>query len=353
MFSDKRLSERIISPYSTLLEAMQRMDKTYQKLLLVLSDDQFIGLISAGDIQRAIIRNIPLDTALVELIRSNIKFATIDTSIEEIRAQMLEFRMELMPVINHDKKLIRVHFWEDIFGAPPIDTRPLLDADVVIMAGGAGIRMKPITNVIPKLLIPIGERPIIEYIIDNFKKIGCSKYYLSINYKADLIKYYFQSTAHPNCSISFIHEPAPLGTAGSLKLLEGIIKDTFFVTNCDILIDQDYREIWDFHKEQNSELTLVSSLKNISIPYGTLNVGDQGQLFKLNEKPTISFFINAGMYIIEPHLLREMPQSTFLNITDLINGILARGGKVAVFPTSEGSLQDIGNWEEYLKHIGR
>lgn len=353
MFSDSRLSERIISPNSTLLEALRRMDETYKKLLLVLNDDQFIGLISAGDIQRAIIRNIPLDTALVEIIRPNIKFSDIDTSIEEIRAQMLEYRMELMPVISHDKKLIRVHFWEDIFGTAPIDTRPKLHADVVIMAGGLGTRMKPITNVIPKPLIPIGDKPIIEHIIDRFNKIGCNNFYLTVNYKADLIKYYFQTTSHQPCKIEFIQESKPLGTAGSLKLLEGILNDTFFVTNCDILIDQDYRDLWDFHKDQKNELTLVSSLKNIYIPYGTVKVGDQGQLLEINEKPTISYFVNSGMYILEPHLLAEIPQDSLSNITDLIDGILSRKGKVAVYPTSEGSLIDIGNWEEYLRYVER
>ncbi len=350
MITDNRLSAIVITPSATMLDAFKRMDETYKKLLLVLNNDIFIGLISAGDIQRAIIRNIPLDTSVIKLIRPNIRFAGTDTTIEEIRIQMLEHRMEFMPVVSNEQKLAKVVFWEDLFGVPHTVTKPPLDAYVIIMAGGSGTRMKPITNVIPKPLIPIGEKPIIEHIIDNFIKIGCRKFYLSINYKADLIKYYFDSNPNTNYTINYIQESKPLGTAGSLKLLEGTIKETFFVTNCDILIDQDYRDVWEFHKENQNELTLVSSLKSFSIPYGTLKIGENGSLLELNEKPTFSYFINAGMYIIEPMLLQNIPRDSIFNITDLIEQVKARKGRIGVFPVSEGSLRDIGNWSEYLKH---
>jgi NDP-sugar pyrophosphorylase family protein len=264
---------------------------------------------------------------------------------------MLEFRMELIPVIDLENRLVKVYFWEDVFGHEKKDIRPELRATVVIMAGGRGLRLKPLTNVIPKPLVPLGEKSIIEHIIDNFRNIGCAHFILSVNYKADLIRFHFQQLNIESIKLEFIEEKQPFGTAGSLKLLEGKVHDTFFVTNCDILIDQDYRDVWDYHKNEKNELTLISSLKSYSIPYGTLQVGEGGKLLEINEKPTISYFINAGLYVVEPHLLKEIPENKFYNITDLIGTIQKRKGKIGVFPVSEGSLRDLGNWDEYLKSI--
>jgi dTDP-glucose pyrophosphorylase len=349
--SDPRIKERIIAPTESILFAFKKMDAIYQKLLIILDGDYFMGLISAGDIQRAIIKNTSLDKRVTEIIRSNPRLAYSDTDMETIRKQMLEHRMEFMPVVNKENHLIHVFFWEDLFGVGKNEERASLKAKVVIMAGGVGSRLKPLTNVIPKPLIPIGEKSIIENIIDNFINIGSNEFILSINYKSDLIEFYFDQIENKKYLVEYIHEKKPFGTAGSLKLLEGLLTDTFFVTNCDILIDQDYRDVWNYHKDEKNELTLVSSLKCFNIPYGTLKVGKGGKLIAIDEKPTLSYFINAGMYVIEPHLLKEIPGNIYFNITDLIDIIQKRNGKIGVFPVSEGSLKDLGNWDEYLKYI--
>jgi dTDP-glucose pyrophosphorylase len=349
--ADQKIQERIIAPNDTILSALKRMDTIYQKLLIILNREDFIGLVSIGDIQRAIIRNISLDTPVIEIIRHNPRIATLETDFESIKKQMLELRMELIPVIDFNNHLAKVYFWEDVFGNEKKDTRPDLRATVVIMAGGRGSRLKPLTNVIPKPLIPLGEKSIIEHIIDNFRSIGITHFILSVNYRAELIRFHFQQLNIRSIELEYIEETEPYGTAGSLKLLEGKVKDTFFVTNCDILIDQDYRDIWNYHKDEKNELTLVSSLKSLVIPYGTLKVGKGGKLLEIDEKPTISYFINAGMYVIEPHILKEIPVNSYFNITDLITNIQRRNGKIGVFPVSEGSLKDLGNWDEYLKSM--
>ena len=142
-----------------------------------------------------------------------------------------------------------------------------------------------------------------------------------------------------------------MGTAGSLFLLKDRIKETFFVNNCDILIDQDYSEILDYHYENKNEITLVAALKNITIPYGTLETGINGSLIELKEKPDLTFKINSGMYILEPHLLNEIPENKVFHITQLIDQVKKRNGKVGVYPVSEKSWKDIGDWNEYLKLI--
>jgi NDP-sugar pyrophosphorylase family protein len=215
------------------------------------------------------------------------------------------------------------------------------------MAGGKGTRLKPITNIIPKPLVPIGEKPIMEVIIDQFCEIGVNSFYISVNYKAEMIQNYFSNIENKSYSLTYFEEPQPLGTAGSLYLLKDKINTSFFVTNCDIIIDHQLEEIYKFHKQNEFELTVVGALKSFSIPYGTISYQSGGILTGLEEKPEMTFVVNTGMYVLEPHLLNEIPENTFFHITHLIDNIIARGGKVGVFPVSEGTWMDIGEWKEY------
>jgi len=163
--------------------------------------------------------------------------------------------------------------------------------------------------------------------------------------KADLIKKHFDSKS--NYKVSYYNESKPLGTAGSLQLMKENINSTFFVSNCDILIDQDYSEILKYHKENGNDLTAVAAVKTYSIPYGTMEVEKDGLLKELKEKPTTTYYVNAGLYILEPHLLDEIPTDEFYHITHLMEKIKKRNGKVGVFPVSEGSWMDIGELNQY------
>ena len=347
----EEIKKRSIKSTASILDALKVMDQTYLKLLIIVERNKFKGLVSIGDIQRAIVRNIPLTEKVVNITRKEIKVSSPGVPLYQIMQEMLKYRMEMMPVVDEDQNLTDVYFWEEFFDqATKLDDRKL-DLPLVIMAGGIGSRLRPITNVIPKPLIPVNEKPIIEDIIDSFVKFGVKDIYLSANYKFNMIKYYFENVPDKNYNLEYILEDKPLGTAGSLKLISDKIHSRFFMTNCDILINQDYREILDFHLEYQNELTLVSSIKTYNIPYGTLNVGKDGELIQIDEKPEVTYFINAGMYIIEPHLFKEIPEDTLFNITDLIDKMLARKGKVGVFPVGEKSLTDIGNWAEYLNII--
>ncbi len=344
-----KIFNRIIQAESTLLAALKQMDSIERKLLLVFNDDTFINLLSIGDIQRAIISNHSLDTAVGKILRSNTKFCHTKESGEEIKRKMVEFRSECMPILNDNKELVEVYFWEEMFPISEKRIKRTLDLPVVIMAGGKGSRLKPITNVLPKPLIPIGEKTIIEEIMDRFIMAGCNRFYLSVNYKADMIKHYFQTLNNQNYKIEYFEEQNPLGTVGSLYLLKGKINQTFFISNCDIIIEEDYGEIYNYHQENQNEITIISALKNYPIPYGTIETGNNGSLLKLREKPELTFQINSGMYIVESHVLKEIPDNEFFHITQLIENILHRKGKIGVFPISEGSWKDIGEWDEYYK----
>ncbi|MCF6222633.1 MAG: nucleotidyltransferase family protein [Flavobacteriaceae bacterium] len=345
-----KIDKIIIDKNDSILLALKKMDKVKKKLLLVFDQDDFYSLVSIGDIQRAIIGNYDLNTKLYKILRKEWTFSYEDEPFEMIKEKMLKFRTECMPVLNRNNQLVDVFFWDDIFGLSEKRKKTNLNLPVIIMAGGKGTRLQPLTNVIPKPLIPIGKKTIIEEIMDRFIDVGCNNFYLSINYKAETIKHYFEQLQNNNYKIDYFQEDLPLGTAGSLFLIKNKIKTTFFVSNCDIIIDEDYSEIYNYHKDNKNELTIVSALMHYPIPYGTVETKENGLLTKLVEKPELTFQINSGMYILEPHLLKEIPDNKFFHITHLIENVRQRKGKVGVFPISKGSWMDIGTWDEYLSY---
>ncbi len=333
--------------------AMQSMDKLSSKLLIVVDDNGFYcGLLSIGDIQRAILNGKSLDTEISEVLRSDYIIAKPEDSKDYIKKIMLSIRAEFMPIVNKQNEIIDVFFWEDIFEKEKQIPLDQFDLPVVIMAGGYGSRVRPLTNVFPKPLLPIGDKSMLEEIFSRFYSHGSNRFYISVNYKAELIEFYLANQNLPY-SIEYFKEDKPLGTAGSLHLLKGKLNSTFFVSNCDILINQDYAAILQYHREQKNEITLVSALKNIDIPYGTLNTGMNGVLESLSEKPSFTFQINSGMYILEPSVLNDVPVNEFFHITHLIEKLMKENRRVGVFPVSEKSWVDMGTLDDYIKIIER
>lgn len=333
--------DRIITKDATLLEALIKMDSLDKKLLIVLDGEKFYGLISIGDIQRAIIANHPLSVSVRDVIRQNIKISRPEDSFGETRQMMIDFRMELCPVVNDDNEIVDVFFWEDLFTdrRQPVSS---FNIPVVVMAGGKGTRLRPLTNVLPKPLIPIGEKTMLEEIFDRFRFHGCTQFFVSTNYKSEFIEYYLNSLKLPY-DVKIFKEDKPLGTAGSLSLLKGLLQTTFFVTNCDILIEQDYSEILKFHKENSNDITIVAAIKIYPIPYGTIESGNRGRLISLTEKPEITFKINSGMYVLEPSVLDHILPDQVVDITQVIEKINTLNGRIGVFPVNEKSWKDIGD----------
>ena len=339
----------IIRPEEDIRSAMQHMDKVGSKLLLVCKNNKFKSVLSIGDIQRAILSNHNLNEKISSILRDHIIIASEKDSEEEIRNLMLQHRIEAMPIIDDEKNIVNVIFWNQIFKENETFSNSKIDVPVIIMAGGKGTRLKPITNIIPKPLIPLGEKPIVEWIINSFNEIGVKDFYLTVNYKQEMIRSYFDNLSEKTYNLNYFEESKPLGTAGSLHLLKKEIDSTFFVTNCDILIKDDYSAMLNYHRENGNELTAICAVKHFEVPYGTMEFKENGVLTRLKEKPNFNMFINAGMYILEPHLLKEIPENEFFHITTLMEKIIERKGKVGVFPVSEGSWMDIGQWDEYNK----
>ena len=346
----KDIEKQTIAPVTTLLSALKTMDERKVKTLFVIESGHFVGILTVGDIQRAIIKNISLTEKVSQILDKGKIYGYVGESEESIKEKMRSIRAEVMPVLDNKGELVDVWFWNEIFNTTEPDNRPKINLPVVIMAGGKGTRLKPLTNVIPKPLVPVGDKSILEVIMDQFEGIGCSKFYMSVNYKSDLMRYYLEQLEH-HYDIDFFEEPKPLGTIGSVSLLKGKITTPFFVSNCDSINEQDYRDVYDYHVVNHNDMTIVTMLKSFKIPYGVIETGESGLMTALKEKPEQTYQVNTGVYILNPELIDEIPENEFYHVTHLMEKVQQRGGRVGCFPVSEQSWHDMGEWREYLRMI--
>lgn len=345
----EKIKNRIVAPDISILAAMKKMDEIKMKILFVYQDKEFDGILTLGDIQRAIIKGHSLTENISHILDRNKIYANAYENIDSIKNKMESIRAEVMPILK-EGELVDVYTWEDVFGKTSEPQKNLIDLPVVIMAGGKGTRLKPLTNILPKPLVPVGDKTILEIIMDQFEDIGCHKFYMSVNYKADMMKYYLNQLPH-RYDIEFFMEDKPLGTIGSVSLLKGKITTPFFVSNCDSINEQDYRDVWDYHVNNHNDMTIVTMVKSFKIPYGVIETGEDGLMVALHEKPEQTYMVNTGVYLLNPELIDEIPNGKFFHITHLMEKVKARGGRVGCFPVSENSWKDMGEWPEYLKMI--
>lgn len=345
-----KIENKIISINDSIISALKQMDGHRTKLVFVFDGDKFECILTIGDIQRAIIRKANLSDPVSTILDKDKIYASDKESKEQIKEVMFRELIDCMPVLNDMGEIVDVLFWHDVFTEAVADNRPKIDLPVVIMAGGKGTRLKPITNVIPKPLVPVGDKTILEVIMDQFEGIGCKKFYMSVNYKADMMEYYLSQLNH-KYDIEFFMEDKPLGTIGSVSLLKGKISTPFFVSNCDSINEQDYRDVYDYHIQNNNDMTIVTMVKSFKIPYGVIETGEDGLMVNLKEKPEHTYMVNTGVYILNPNLIDEIPKGEFFHITHLMEKVKGRGGRVGCFPVSEDAWKDMGEWPEYLKMI--
>ena len=213
------------------------------------------------------------------------------------------------------------------------------------MAGGLGTRLYPYTKILPKPLIPIGELPIAEHIINRFYEYGCKRFYLIVNHKKNMIKAYFNEISK-GYEVTYIDEDKPLGTGGGLYLLKGKINSTFILSNCDIIVEEDYEKMYQFHKKEDNLITMVCSLKKFTIPYGVVEIGSNGNIESMREKPVMSFFTNTGCYIVEPRVIEELKSECAISFPEIIDSYISHREKIGVYPISERAWMDMGHFDE-------
>lgn len=315
------------------------------------SSDKVVGVISDGDFRRAILSGLDLNEDVSKLMNDNFLFVKKNYQETEVRRIFSNSVVQHIPVLN-DGKIVEIITEEAFFGIEKKSPNKELKTSVVIMAGGKGTRLDPFTRILPKPLIPLGNDPVIKVIMDEFLEFGCSKFYITLNDKAKMIRAYF-GDHELNFDIKFVEEAVPLGTAGAIKLLEKDLVDAFFVSNCDIIIKCDYSEIVKFHRRNQNNLTIVGSMQQYTIPYGICDIDTGGELKQIREKPQYDFLVNTGFYLVEPDMLKYIPEDIHFDMTDLIDCIKEKGHKIGVFPVSQESWIDIGQWSEYQKSVKR
>lgn len=333
----------------TIVEAMQKIDVTGAGILFVVDmDNRLVGTLTDGDIRRWLIKTGNLNACISELLQTHPIFL-YETQKSEAKNEMQVRHLRAIPILNAKMQIVDIIFnigkeQQDIKGSCDL----LKNVPVVIMAGGKGTRLLPYTNVLPKPLIPVGNKPIIERIIEQFRKFGCNKFYLILNYKKNMIKAYFNEEKH-EYNVEFIDEEMPLGTGGGLSLLKNIIKETFILSNCDVLIKEDFSEIYNFHVRSKNMISMICSVKNFKIPYGIVHTGINGVIESMEEKPTFSFYTNTGCYIVEPTVLNNIPDDKYLDFPQIIDNYIGKGCKIGAYPINESAWLDMGQLDEFEK----
>ena len=341
----------IISENISIKQAIKKINDATSKIVFVVdSNDSLIGSVSDGDIRRAILNNISLEQPLDEIISRNTRTLNQDYSLEDAKELMLRNKIEVIPIIDSENKIVDILFWNEIFNDSQHKEHPQIGLPVVIMAGGKGTRMDPFTRILPKPLIPIGDKAMIEVIMDEYAKFGMKNFFISINHKGNMIKAFFDDH-DSDYTFCFINEDKPLGTAGALKYIENRIKSPFFVSNCDIIIKEDYTKVYEFHKKGNYDLTMVVSMQHHTIPYGVCEIENGGDLKSIIEKPQYDFLVNTGMYLLNPEIIKYIPENEFFHITHLMETLKQLGYKIGVYPVSEKAYIDVGQWAEYKQAV--
>lgn len=340
MNSVKDISKLIGKDNLSVSEAMQKIDINASGILFIVDENErLLSCVTDGDIRRHLLAGGLMTDAVSEASNKHPKVAG---NVEEAKKLYHTRFWVAIPIVNDDGRLI------DIFVGNNEDiTKPhnALNIPVVINAGGKGTRLDPFTKILPKPLIPVGDIPIIEHIMKEYQSYKCDEFHVIVNHKRDLIKAYFKD-CETDYNITWYDEEKPLGTGGGLSYLHGKFENTVFFSNCDVLISADYEKILKFHKESHNLITMICAYKNINIPYGVVEMGANGIIEEMKEKPVMSFLTNTGVYIVEPEVVNDIEDNVSIDFPDIVKREKEKGKKVAVYPISENDWMDMGQLPE-------
>lgn len=334
------LERYLITKEISIKEAMLQINRNAKGIVYVNEEGKLIGAVTDGDIRRYILEDGELEKNVLNIANLNPKYLYLEDE-KKVSEVLKNNKLHSLPIVNKDNVIQKIYFDDEKVEIE----KEKLNVPVVIMAGGKGTRLYPYTQILPKPLIPIGDMTITEHIMQRFEKYGCEQFTMIVNYKKHFIRSYFDDIKIKR-NVRFVEETNYLGTGGGLKLLEGKIDSTFFMTNCDILIEEDYSQIIKYHKKSRNLVTMVCADKKMEIPYGTVDINEKNEVISLKEKPEFSFITNTGLYILEPEFLKIIPENTFVHITDIIRECVEEEKNVGVYRIREDKWLDMGQLEE-------
>lgn len=335
-----QIEDLVIQEGSTIKEAVKRLEEKRCKVVYVVHKGKLVASISDGDVRRYALKNGKMEEMVKCIANYNPQYLLVydKYKLDEIFEGS---EISSIPIVNYNREIVEIVFRN----GRRIQKHYDLNCPVVMMAGGKGTRLFPYTKVLPKALIPIGELPISERIINNFVNYGCKQFYLILNHKRKMIQAYFDALEKPY-TIEYLEEEAYLGTGGGLWLLRNKLNRDFFLVNCDIIIDADYSEIYNYHKKSKNYITIIAAKYKHVVPYGVIDIDENGCYGKLTEKPENNYIINAGMYIADSELIQTMPQNEEISFPELIERCKADGKKIGVYIIEESAYMDMGQLEE-------
>lgn len=334
--------QNLLSVESTIEDVFIRLDKVAVKIILVIDDNgKLVGTVTDGDIRRALIVHRPLNTLVVEIMNVNPRTVNADFDEDEIYNNYIANNIcRDLPILDDNGRVIGLTTWQH--HSHRNRTNP-----VVIMAGGLGTRLRPLTDHTPKPLLEVGGRPILEGIIERLRDQGLKDIHLSINHMGEQFKDFFGDGSNHGVHISYIEEDKPLGTCGALKQVQDKSDLPLIVMNGDVLTNINFSYLLDYHENHQSSATVCLRNYSLNVPYGVVDVcEDSHKVTGVREKPTFRFFVSAGLYVLSPHVLDLIPDNSHYDMPTLLNAIEQKGMDVGGFPLKEYWL-DIGQMEEF------
>ncbi len=335
-----KISKLFIYPNNTIKEAMEVIEKGSKGIALVIDEKKrLIGTVTDGDIRRAILRGLALENSIETIMNNQFTFVTENYSQTLIKNLFEQKQINQIPVLNDNMNVVDVIYYHDIHQNPSKENW------AVIMAGGLGTRLHPLTKDIPKPMLQVGAKPILETIIEQLKSYGFKNIVISLNYKGEIIKNYFQDGSGFGVNIKYINEKKRLGTAGAIRLAKEILTNSFFVINGDILTKLNFTQLMKYHLKHENFITIGTRKYQLEIPYGVVDINDE-RVKTLIEKPKKEYFINGGIYCLSPEIIDWVPENKYFDMTQLIDLCLSKKQKVGSFPITEYWM-DIGQMEDY------
>jgi len=331
----------LLSPTSTIKKALEIINQGSMRIALVVEDNKLIGVISDPDIRRAMLKNISLEDNIESIYNTNPFKCYISETKEEIIAKAIEKNIYEIPIVDNKNNLVGFETLTHLLKPTTHQNK------VVLMVGGLGTRLRPLTENTPKPMLKVGDKPILETIISNFKKYGFTDIILSVSYKSHVIEEYFEDGTKFGVQIEYIHEKKRMGTAGALSLIKEKLNEPFFVMNGDLLTNINFEHMMDYHISNNSYATMGVREYDFQVPYGVVNI-DGIHIKNIEEKPTHTFYVSGGIYILSPKILDLIPNERFYDMPTLFENIISKDLKSISFPIHEYWL-DIGRVEEFEK----